>query len=198
MRRRWVQTLHHLCLSLRWFLHPRAAAKLYDFVLCGWNFFWIIMKMRCSSVEQASGWMRDLVDRSKHSDWILDNTVSELGLSHAHWPVSMVTSLMGVRGWVRKCSPNRCWLWGRKLYGVLFCDANNIRYCFSVFSMVVVSVCLVLVYYFTRIYCSLLECNPKQIRERNKMADSGYCAIVNDPGHQMGSLTHVAKWADSK
>lgn len=46
-------------------------------------------------------------------------TVSELGLSHAHWPVSMVTSLMGIRGCVRKCSPSHSRLWGeKKLYGV--------------------------------------------------------------------------------
>lgn len=52
--------------------------------------------------------------------------VSELGLSCAHWPVSMVTSLMGVRGCVLKRSPIHSSLYGGKESHMMWCCAKKI------------------------------------------------------------------------
>lgn len=110
-------------------------------------------------------------------------TVSDLGLSHAHWPVSMVTSLMGIRGCVRKCSPSHSRLWGRKLYGVCGC---------LVAARIVVGGCRVFVYDFLGSFLSLLL-RDKQTIEHYKMADSGNNGRHGERSRTGIVLVHVTK-----
>lgn len=49
----------------------------------------------------------------------------ELGLSQADWPVSMVTSLMGVRGCVRKHWTNRSSRWGGETIAAMLCGKHH-------------------------------------------------------------------------
>lgn len=105
-------------------------------------------------------------------------TVSELGLSHAHWPVSMVTSLMGVRGCVRKRSPIHSLAVGVENYMVLLSGCNDIRHysdhCW-----------LVLVYYFLGSFLSLFSSiiTNKSESTTKWLTQERVDYIVNDPGH---------------
>lgn len=124
-------------------------------------------------------------------------TVSELGLSQALWPVSMVTSLMGVRGCVRKRS---LLTMGVENYMACCCVVATISDAIQIIQYpgwLLVSV-MVLVYFFLGSFlCLLLSIWRNKSESTTKWLTQEIVGYVrNDPGHWSGILGLVAKWVD--